>query len=175
VSWESYWLVNLAGSPRWVAMGNATLADRSARVIEPGVGLFIRKAEASRLPLFGVLRPNAYRLRAKAGLSLVAPGFPKDQSPSDWQMNTASGFAASRSPSRADQILRWRGDFVPGAADGYGIHYFLALPSGSFWTPTANAQIPNETFSPLFSSQSAVFLKLQSPKTEWVQPRPWTP
>ena len=174
-NWESYWLVNLSGTPRWVAMGNATLADRSGRVIEPGVGLFIRKAEASRVPFFGVLRPNAYRLRAKAGLSLVAPGFPKDQSPADWQMNTGSGFAASRTPSRADQILRWRGDFVPGASDGYGIHYFLALPSGSFWTPTGNAQIPNDSLSPLFSSQSAVFLKLQSPKTEWVQPRPWTP
>ena len=26
-NWESYWLVNLSGTPRWVAMGNATLAD----------------------------------------------------------------------------------------------------------------------------------------------------
>ena len=64
---------------------------------------------------------------------------------------------------------------MPGASDGYGIHYFLALPSGSFWPPTGNAQIPNDSLSPLFSRQSAVFLKLQSPKTEWVQPRPWTP
>lgn len=174
--WGYCWLALVNGSPRWVRQGDATLVDRSSLVIAPGTGLFIRKLGAtSDVLLTGVLRENAFALPLPAGTSLVAGGWPVDQSPASRAMLVSDGFTGSRSSSTADQISRWAPDLNPASADGYDTHYLLKTTTLAQWTPVASALLPNENNTVLFPRHQAAFIRLRAAQPAWRLPAPWTP
>lgn len=174
--WMTYWLANLSGTPRWVLQGDAALADQSALIIAPGTGLFVRKVSAPvEIPFVGVLRANAFALPAAAGTSLIASGWPVDQSPASRSMLPGTGFTGSNVATNADQFLRWSPDLNPASPDGYLSHYLLKVGTLHQWTPTANASLPNETNALLFPRHQATFLRLKATRSTWKMPLPWNP
>lgn len=174
--WVVYWIANVGGTSRWVRQGDATLADQGGLVIAPGTGLFLRKVgPATETLLAGVLRPNMFAMPAPAGLSLMAGGWPTDQSPAGRAMLTADGFTGSNNPANADQFLRWGPDLDPASGDGYATHFLLNTGSLNCWTPMGNASLPDENDLPLFGRHRANFLRLRNAQPDWTLPLPWNP
>lgn len=174
--WIVYWVANVGGTSHWVRQGDATLADQGGLVIAPGTGLFVRKVSpATETLLAGVLRPNVFALPMPAGLSLMAGGWPADQSPAGRAMLIANGFTGSNNPANADQFLRWAPDLNPAAGDGYVTHFLLNTASLNCWTPMGNASLPDENDLPLFGRHRANFLKLRKAQPGWTLPLPWNP
>ena len=174
--WIIYWLANVSGAPRWVLQGDANLNDQSALIIAPGTGLFIRKVGATReIPLVGVLRGNAFALPAPTGTSLIASGWPADQSPASRSMLLSNGFTGSNVSSNADQFLRWSPDINPASPEGYLSHYLLKSGALQQWTPTGNSNLPNENNAILFPRHQATFMRLKAAQPAWKMVLPWNP
>lgn len=174
--WIIYWLASIGGTPRWVLQGDAGLSDQSALVIAPGAGLFIRKpGPATEVLLTGVLRENAFALPASAGTTLIATGWPADQSPASRAMLLSDGFTGSNVSANADQFLRWSQDINATSSEGYLTHYLLKTNSLQYWTPVGNAALPNENNAAVFLRHQATFLRLKKAQPEWKLPLPWQP
>ena len=80
-AWTSYWLYENGGAPKWVKVGDATLADQGGSVLPPGQGIFIncRKTTGSILT-HGEVRENDFRRPLELNANLVGGGYPLDQS-----------------------------------------------------------------------------------------------
>lgn len=175
-TWSVLWLANLKGTPGWVLQGDASLADQAGTVIAPGTGLFVRKVSPPvTVLLSGVLRENDFALPVAAGTSLIAGGWPVDQSPASRDMLLNNSFVGSRNSAAADQFLRWSQDISPASSEGYTSHYLLNTGSLQYWTPIGNSSLPNESNALLFPRHRATFVRLKTAHPEWKLPVPWTP
>jgi hypothetical protein len=171
----TYWLFANGGSPRWVVMADATLADQGARAVAPGEGAFIRlKGAAASLTWAGYVRSNAFAQPYSAGNHFVGGGWPMTQSPLSRGMTTANGFNGNANPVLADKLQLWRGD-AEANMSGY-LGYFL-LRSGALnhWTAEQNAALINHNEVPLLQSLRAVFLRSRQGNSGYLAPVPWTP
>ncbi|MBX7208892.1 MAG: PQQ-dependent sugar dehydrogenase [Verrucomicrobiaceae bacterium] len=174
--WTYYWLALVGGTPRWVRQADATLTDQSPLIIPPGAGLFVRKIGATaEILLTGVLRENAFVLPSPAGITLIASGWPADQSPASRAMLLSDGFTGANASSNADQFMRWAPDLNPASAEGFLSHYLLKTATLQYWTPMGNATLPNENNTLLFPRHQAAFIKLKNAQPNWTLPSPWQP
>ena len=172
---SSFWLFANGGSPRWVRMGDATLADQGTRVVAPGEGAFIRlKGAAANLIWSGYVRSNAFAQPYTAGNHFVGGGWPLTQSPLSRGMTTANGFNGSTNPVAADKLQLWQGDAVANAS---GYHGYFLLRGGALnhWTAEQNASLTNHNETPLLQTLRAVFLRSRQGNGNYVAPLPWTP
>ena len=175
-AWIVMWLAKVNGTPRWVLQGDASLADRAGTVVAPGTGIFVRKVgPSSTVLLSGVLRENEFALPVAAGTTLVADGWPIDQSPASRWMFVTQGFIGSRISANADQFMRWSQDISPTNSEGYQSHYLLDAGSLRYWTPVGNASLPDESETFLFTRHRAAFVRLKTAHPGWKLPSPWLP
>jgi len=105
------WLLASNVGPRWVADGDASLADAGGTLVKPGEGLLVHKRIGSiTLPYVGLQRSWSFITSAKAGTQLVGSGYPVALSPTQRGMST--GFAVG------SRVQLWKGDALPGST-GY--------------------------------------------------------
>ncbi|MCX6937720.1 MAG: hypothetical protein NTU80_07440 [Verrucomicrobia bacterium] len=123
-AFDTYFL--RADNVTWRKIGVADSVGAST-VIPPGVGIFIRKVSTSAtLTQVGAIRVNDFAMPLKAGLSLLAPGYPIPNSPTSLGANLVNGWFGSNSSGAADQIIT----FNP-SGNSY-ITYFLRS-DGATW------------------------------------------
>ncbi len=175
--WITYWLVELPQGRRWTRQGSASLQDEGGLVIPPGLGLMVQKSGGTVIaPMAGVLRPHAFALPVTAPGALLAGGWPMEQSPADRAMLVSDGFIGSSNPAQADRFLLWEPDLNPSASPGFAT-WFL-LNGGThlrYWTRLGTAKLGDDNANPLFPTQRAFMLRLQSDRPGWRLPLPWLP
>ncbi|NDG71636.1 MAG: hypothetical protein EBY32_10110 [Proteobacteria bacterium] len=87
----------------WRKVGTTISANKTP--ISPGTGVFIDKKSSSvTFTMTGSVRNNDFALPWKAGLQLVAPGFPIDTTPAGVGGTAANGWVGNNSNALADQI-----------------------------------------------------------------------
>ena len=176
-AWTTYWLVDLVQGRRWTRLGSASLLDEGGLIVPPGLGLMVQKTGSTVIaPCVGVLRPHAFVLPVTANSTLLAGGWPIDQSPADRAMGISDGFIGSTNPTQADRFLLWQPDLDPDAAPGFGAWFLLNAGSNlRFWTQLGSAQLIDESARPLFQTQRGFLLRLSSDRPNWKHPLPWQP
>lgn len=176
-AWTTYWLADLVQGRRWTRLGSATLQDEGGLIVPPGLGLMIQKTGATVIaPCVGVLRPHAFLLPVSASSSLLAGGWPIDQSPTDRAMRISDGFIGATNPTQADRFLLWQPDTDADAAPGFNTWFLLNGGTNlRFWTRLGSAQLVDDSARPLFQTQRGFLLRLASDRPNWKLPLPWQP
>jgi hypothetical protein len=123
--------------------------------VPPGVGVFLKKNSSGVDFLSsGLVRQNDFSLPYKAGLQLLAPGFPLAYSPSTLGATAANGWSGNNTPASADQIQ------IFNTGSGAFATYYLRL-DGSTWRGTTTGTAP-QTSNNVVSDASAFFVKRAS-------------
>lgn len=171
---STVWLYLNAGNPKWV--NDASLTDRGTRVMDPAEAIMIqpRLTSVPNIVNVGIVRANAFACPLKAGVGLIAGGWPLDQSPSSRNALYTNGFTGANSSIRADRIQLWTGDVTPGSTS-YETHYLLKTSTLEQWVKVGDSLLANENGSHLFKSMRGVFFNSYNGKANFVLPRPWTP
>ena len=178
--WDIYWLyTNGAGPAYWDLDGDAQFSDMGADVVPVSQGLFVHKisADTEQHLCVGEVRTWNYcaPLCETDGCTLLAPGYPLDQSPTDLGILLSDGWDGDRNPERADKFLIWNGD---GGADiGYTC-YWLAdagVAPWQYWTVDGDASLPNKDATRVFLPSRSVFIKPKVARPDWCYPAPFTP
>ena len=97
-----------------------------------------------------------------------------DQSPSSRLLTVANGYTGASSAARADRILIWNGDEVPGTT-GYLSHYLLSTATLQKWVRSGDAQLTSQSDLPLFKAMRGGYFNAYIAKPSVVSPCPWTP
>ena len=185
--WTNYFLYDdglLPYDPRWVKVGDGTMADQAGVVSPPGQGMFvIKRGAATSILSYGEVRTNDFIRPLAAGNTLVGGGFPIDQSPNnpsaiDREMNPGVGFFGSRDFKTADSIMVWNGDTTPGN-NGYSTYYLLdnspRLPAVLKWVKQTDVTQISRDAELLMQGDRSVFIRTNSALPSYVMPNPWTP
>lgn len=174
-AFDIYWLFNNGGSPRWVLLGDATLADQGGRIMEPCEGWFTHPKNGPREVVWhGMIRANPFACPLKAGPNFIGSGWPMDQSPAMRGMTTAAGFIGTRDPATADQILFWKGDTGLQSLAYYS-HFLLNHGALQQWTEVGNAALVNENNDLMFHPTTGCIMRMRAGLPGFVMPMPWTP
>ncbi|MCH7229182.1 hypothetical protein, partial [Haloferula sp. A504] len=179
--WQSYWLFDDGGTPRWVDVTDATLADMGGVVIAPGQGAFFynRTAETTVLQ-YGEVRSNDFVRPLLDGDNLVGGGFPLDQSATGAGGRAMlSGFSGTLDFKTADSFYIWRKDSDGPSAVGYDSHFRVDgnpyNPSLQRWARVGDPALSERGGEVLFLSGRAVFVRSQAGFDGYTMPRPWSP
>lgn len=178
-SWTIFWLFDDLGTPRWVDMADAGMADRADTVIAPGQGLFFhnRTAVVSVLA-YGEVRANDFIRPLPAGDSLVGGGYPVDQSANGREMTLAGGFFGSLDFKTADSFFVWRTD-ADEAAAGYDTYFLVdgapSLPALQRWARVGDASAAARGDEVLLLGNRAVFIRNRDGLSDYTVPAPWSP
>jgi subtilisin-like proprotein convertase family protein len=180
-AWDIYWLyTNGAGPAYWDLDGDGSFSDMGADVVPVSQGLFVHRLGAPALAhlCVGEVRASAYcaPLCEADGCTLLAPGYPLNQSPEDLGILLADGWDGDRNPTIADKFLIWNGD--SGADVGYAC-YWLAdggpTSTYRYWTVDGDVTLPNHDVSKVILRSRSLFMKPHAPRPDWCQPKPYTP
>jgi len=185
-AYTTYWLwINTAGSPRWVRVGDASLADAGSRVIPPGEGCFANPKSVAMngpLPAYGLVRDHAFRQTLPIGTTFVSLGFPITMTPASNHLLVADGFVAANSSSNSDKFLVWTGDDLPLPPTPGWQSYWYWIGGGAYstrWVKVGDASLADQNSTMLFNRQRAFMVTLKTatpPHTvSRTVPRPWTP
>jgi len=162
---STYWLYANGGQPKWVMLGDATLADQANTVIAPGHGMFVTKRGiAAPLLACGEVRANNFMRPLCAGLNLVGGGYPIIQSatgPGSRQMDVAHGFFGSTDHLTADSFSVWKGDALPGAS-GYDSYYLYNPGTAPKWVKTGDATLAAHDAELLFLGDRSVLVQVKN-------------
>ena len=173
--YDTYWLATNGGSPKWLRIGDATLADMGGRIIDPSEGWFTHpKGGAQTVVWNGMVRANAFATPLLAGSNFIGTGYPMDQSPAMRGISTGAGFSGNRNPLLADQLLFWKG-YASTQAMAYFNHFLLSTGALEQWTEIGNASLTNENNLLLFKHTAGSIYKMRAPLPSYVMPMPWTP
>lgn len=164
----------------WSRPGGIVNYDDS--VVPSGTGVMIRHASAepgnvSQVLHAGEVRGHAFRLILPPGVSLMAGGYPVDDSPNSRALTLASGLHGSVTASNADQIQVWLGDGASNLA-GYTIYWLLdgGTPAFQFWTLQSPLGSVNDQklllknrsqFYKRSSGSEPITILVQSPSLSW--------
>ena len=177
--WAIFWLYDDAGTPRWVDIGDATMADRASTIIAPGQGMFFQnRATPISLLAYGEVRENDFLRPLPTGNSLVGGGYPVDQSPVARAMTVAGGFQGSPDFKAADSFFIWRTD-ANAAATGYDtiflLHGIASMPSVQRWARVGDSPLSPRDNQALLLGNRAVFVRSRDGLPAYTIPAPWTP
>ncbi|MCB1275758.1 Ig-like domain-containing protein [Prosthecobacter sp.] len=174
--YRTCWLYANGGEQRWVLSGDETLSSMNDVPIPPGMGLMVQIITSIPPTMLttGSVRTTAFACPLKTGYNLVANPWPLDTTPAKAGL-TSSGFVASTSFARADQLQLWKGDAsIPGT--GYIGYWLFQMPGQPvpIWIPTGDATMLSQNDVALLKSGRATFIKAQ-PQTDrpaWIIPAP---
>jgi len=180
--WTTYWLYTNGGSPKWVKVGDATLADQAATVLPPGQGSFVlRRNTATLILAYGEVRENDFVNPLCAGTNLTAGGYPLDQSATGTgsrAMNLGTGFFGSRDFKTADSFFVWKGDTVVGT-NGYDTYFLLnrdtVIPAQIKWVKQGDVSLTSRDAAQLLLGNASVFLRVKNDLHSYTVPSPWNP
>ena len=161
--YSSYYL--RSDGTTWRKVGTTSVANKTP--IPPGTGVFVLKQSAAVDVLAsGAVRQNDFALPYKAGLQLLAPGYPLDNSPSSLGGTTANGWTGNNSAAAADQIQIYNSTTV-----GYDSYYLRS--DGTTWRKVGTTAVV--TTDQLMSSARAFFISRQSADANNIFVNPITP
>ena len=162
---NTYWLYANGGSPKWVRLGDATLADQGNTVLAPGRGLMVlKRGTATSVLAYGGVRANNFVRPLCAGPNLVGGGWPIIQSATGTgsrQMDAAHGFFGSTGPASADTFSVWKGDATRGAT-AYDNYYLYNSGTTSKWVRTGDATLTSFDAEPLFLGDRSVLVQVKN-------------
>jgi hypothetical protein len=174
-AFRTYWLYSNGGSPHWVDLSDAGLADAGGTVLAPSAGAFVHPKNSPVAMIFtGTVRANDLISPLPAGSTLVGSGWPIDQSVTTRNMTVATGFFSNRSPTLADKVLFWNGDTTPGAT-GYNATTYVRVSTLPRWVRENDATLTSQANATIFKSLRASFARVQTAKPAHLLPLPWTP
>jgi len=161
----TYWLYSNGGSPKWVKLGDGTLADQGSSVIAPGHGMIVTKhGIAAPLLACGEVRANNFVRPLCSGVNLVGGGYPIIQSatgPGSRQMALSDGFLGSTDPASADMFSVWKGDATPGVT-GYDNYYLYNPGTAPKWVKTGDATLASHDAEVLFLGDRSVLIQVKN-------------
>jgi uncharacterized repeat protein (TIGR03806 family) len=176
--WHDFWYWQRANADTiWVSADDATLSDQGSTVIPPGTAfLYRRRLTTTDILQYGTLRANPFVRPLHPGISLIAGGWPADQSPVARGMTLGAGFIGARGSALADRFMIWRPDMEPSSTEGF-LSWFLldAGPNLQYWTLQGSALLNNDNQTPLFQRHRGVFILTRSGHPNWRLPLPWNP
>ncbi len=178
--WTSYWLFDDGGSPRWVEMSDATLADQGSVVIPPGQGVFFyNRTLATTVLQYGEIRDNDFVRPLMDGDNLVGGGYPLDQSATGLNGRAMdAGFTGTLDFKTADSFYLWRKDGEGPTARGYHSHFRVDgspyNPSLVRWAEIGDSVLTDRGDALLFLKSHAVFVRSQAGFDAYTMPLPWS-
>jgi len=153
---------NKKGDGTWKRVGNSS--DFSAKVIPPGVGVYIKKiGSAVTLTQVGNVRENDFARPFTTQLSLIAPAYPVDQTPLALGVVPGAGAADWTGGTLST------GDYISRVESGSLIKYTLK-PDGNL-NRVGNSSDFKSTA--LFSSQEAQLIKRSKANSDLVEVKPF--
>jgi len=171
----TYWLCSNSGSPKWVKLGDGTLADQGNTVLAPGRGLMVlKRGTATSVLAYGGVRANNFVRPLCAGLNLVGGGWPIIQSATGTgsrQMDPAHGFLGGLEPATSDMFSIWKGDATPGAT-AYDDYYLYDSGTAPKWVRTGDSALVPVDAQPLFLGDRAVLIRMRSDMHGYAIPNP---
>ncbi len=181
-AWTTYWLYDNGGSPKWVKVGDGTMADQAATVLPPGQGSFVlRRNTATSILAYGEVRENDFINPLCAGTNLTAGGYPLDQSATGTgsrAMNLGTSFFGSRDFKTADSFYIWKGDTVAGT-NGYDTYFLLnrdtVIPAQIKWVKQGDVSLTSRDAAALLLGNASVFLRVKNDLHSYTVPSPWNP
>lgn len=161
--YDGFFLLHGGGRHHWVAFGDSGLTDKSAVIIPPGVGNFVKRSadlDDIRVLLMGLLREHDFVQPLHPGGHLLAPAAPFPASPASRGLTWNHGFSGNTDPAQADQIWLWLGDGIEGT-QSYGSYFLLDAgePALRYWTGNEDEGLDNEDETTLFSGDRAFFFQ----------------
>lgn len=182
--WFNFWLYQPEqGARYWATSANMNLDDLGGAVIPPGRGMFLdnRGGQLRRVKAFGEVRGHAFANPLPTGVSLIAGGYPVDQSPrgpNSREMHLAIepgvGFFGSRNFATADSIFRWRAD-GDSSASGYDSYFLATVSSGNFWYYQPQVPRVDRSGDLIFESHRSVLQRVRDGYATYRIPAPWSP
>lgn len=173
-TYRTLWLFSNSGNPKWVLLGDGSLADSGVRVIDACEGFYANpRSSATTVPMVGVVRANDVICPLVAGNNFVGGFWPDVQSPADRLMTVANGFTGSNSQANADKVRIWNGDSTTNQT--YTGYYLLKTATLERWVREGDAQLNDQSNSPIFTTQRASFIISKSGKPLWKIPNPLGP
>jgi hypothetical protein len=170
-----YWLFNAGGNPRWVLDGDFLLREAGNRIFAPSEGCFIHTRNSTpTITLTGLIRSTPFATRLTSGPSLIAGGWPMEQTPLQRNYTHTAGFSGSNSSATADRLLFWSGDSTVGLS-GYDGHFLLRTGPLNHWTTEKNSSLINQNNVQLFQPLRSVLIRSRVGLSNHVQANPWTP
>ena len=122
----------------------------------------------------GQLRTWPLACPLKKGTNFVGNPFPLAQSPASRNMNVASGFTGSSSPTTSDRIYFWAGD--TSASTGYNTYQLLKVGTHELWKIVGSTDLVTDYGTQnLFTAGTAAFINSINGKPDWVIPAPTIP
>jgi len=162
---STYWLYANGGQPKWVKVGDGTLADQASTVIASGHGMFVTKRSiGAPLLACGEVRANNFIRPLCAGLNLVGGGYPVIQSATGTgsrQMDVVHGFFGSTDPATADMFSVWIGDATQGAS-GYDSYYLYNPGTAGKWVKMGDASLAPHDAELLFLGDRSVLVRVKN-------------
>ncbi|GEP41717.1 hypothetical protein BGE01nite_10080 [Brevifollis gellanilyticus] len=170
-----YWLYSNSGNPKWLLTNDATLTDYSSLIVDPSDGWFTHpKGVPQQVVWHGMVRANAFACPLAQGPNFIGSAYPMDQSPAMRGMTTAAGFIGSRDPTKADELLFWKG-YTSTQTMAYYNHFLLSAGALQQWTELNNASLVNENNLLMFKATAGALYKMRTGLATYVMPMPWTP
>jgi hypothetical protein len=174
-SFKIYWLYANGGNPKWLLTNDVSLTDYSSLIVDPSDGWFTHpKGVPQEVVWHGMVRANAFACPLAQGPNFIGSGYPMDQSPAMRGMTTAAGFIGSRDPTKADELLFWKG-YTSTQSMAYYNHFLLSAGALQQWTELNNASLINENNLLLFKATAGALYKMRTGLPTYVMPMPWTP
>lgn len=165
-TYKTLWLFSNAGNPKWVLVGDASLADSGGRIINATEGFFVQARTSSpTLPVFGVVRGNDSVCPLIAGSNFVGGSWAGSQSPADRLMTVANGFIGSNVQTNADKIRVWKGD--DSTSQTFTGYFLLKTASLERWVREGDAQLYDQSAVQLFSPFRAAFIQCKTARPLW--------
>lgn len=155
-------------------------------VLPPSQGFFVHpKATAGNVTILGmgVVRENAFNCPLNGGYSLVAGGYPLDQSFDSRGLNDTDNLVVgSLDPSFADQVQFWAGDGGSPYKEVFVGHFRVegtvpGLSAFAQWADLEDVSLTDTSLVQVFkSNRSAFYIRVdETCKEDHVMPLPWLP
>ena len=155
-------------------------------VLPPSQGFFVHpKATAGNVTILGmgVVRENAFNCPLNGGYSLVAGGYPLDQSFDSRGLNDTDNLVVgSLDPSFADQVQFWAGDGGSPYKEVFVGHFRVegtvpGLSAFAQWAGLEDVSLTDTSLVQVFkSNRSAFYIRVdETCKEDHVMPLPWLP
>ncbi len=187
-------LIHTGGTPPWTNLyvddpaewkNEASGLSAGSDVLPPGQGLFIHPqatAGTTSILAMGVVRETDFCLPLNGGYTLVAGGYPIDQSFNSRGLDDSTNMVTgSLDPGSADQIHFWDGDSSP-YQESFECYFRIegtvtGLPAFNQWSNVEDAALNNVSTTNVFECDRAAFYFRQSDTcdADHKLPLPWMP
>jgi protocatechuate 3,4-dioxygenase beta subunit len=178
-SWETYYLLDVSGTPTWVNTDTGT-ADRGDHILDPGAGMFVhRHVSTLTQTQAGSVREAKFARPLATGYSFIPNPWPVAASVADRALvnpsaASATPFNGAASMGLADQVMLWRADTTPGQFS-YDARFYLKSGALNYYTQAGSSSLINANDELIFRPLRSQYLNMKSNHSDYVMPVPWTP